>query len=89
MRGIVIARIFIPELNIAPSFFVLFVVHHLCFYRIVKKTASEEAIFKGKQDKLLTFHVEHFSGCRQVCQERFRVVFLWDTILGSLIKFGR
>jgi hypothetical protein len=31
-----------------------------------KKTASEEAIFKGEQDKQLTFHVEHFSGCRHV-----------------------
>jgi len=32
----------------------------------IKKTASKEAIFKDKQDKLLTFHVEHFSGLSQV-----------------------
>jgi hypothetical protein len=31
-----------------------------------KKTASKEAIFKGEQDKQLTFHVEHFSGRSQV-----------------------
>lgn len=31
-----------------------------------KKTASEEAIFKGEQNKQRTYHVEHFSGRSQV-----------------------